>query len=78
MVRRCPFRDEFSGDYLRIADHVAIISLLARDCATWVPREGSLRFSAFLKPSRCLSAYVDGQKKEEKDKILLRGEKKTK
>ena len=77
MVRRCPFRDEFSGDYLRIADHVAIISLLVRDCTTWVPREGSLRFSAFLKPSRCLSAYVDGQMKEEERKTQIRGEKKT-
>ena len=77
MVRRCPFRDEFSGDYLGIADHVAIISLLVRDCTTWVPREGSLRFSAFLKPSRCLSAYVDGQKKEEERKTQIIGEKKT-
>ena len=75
MVGRCPFRDELYK--IRIADHVAIISRVARDCTTWVPREGSLRFSAFLKPSRCLSAYVDGQKKEEKDKILIRGEKKT-
>ena len=75
MVGRYPFRDELYK--IRIADRVAIISQVVRDCTTWVPREGSLRFSAFLKPSRCLSAYVDGQKKEEERKTQIIGEKKT-